>query len=101
MLGANAASTEATACVPRPSTSGRLRPKASESGPINSCPKARPPSIPVRVSCVADSETPRSAEMIGKAGRYMSIVSGPSAISAPRTRTSWRYRLPLGASTTA
>jgi hypothetical protein len=89
MLGAAAASTEATAWTSRPVTRGRLRPNASESGPITSWPNARPPSIPVSVSWVAESEAFRSAASAGNAGRYMSMVIGPSAMSAPSTSTSW------------
>ena len=88
MVGATAHASEATAWVAIPTTSGRRRPNASDSGPITSWPTARPRSIPVSVSCTAESLARRSSPICGKAGRYMSIVSGPSAISAPRTRTS-------------
>ncbi len=89
MVGASAQSSEAAACAQMPTTSGRRRPKASESGPMTSWPTARPSSMPVSVSWTAESLARRSSAIRGNAGRYMSMVSGPSAISAPSTSTSW------------
>lgn len=86
--GAMAQSRDAVAWAQRPTTSGRRRPKASESGPITNWPRASPRSMPVSVSWTAESVAWRSSAMRGNAGRYMSIVSGPSAISAPSTSTS-------------
>ncbi len=88
-VGASAHSSEAPACAQIPMTSGRRRPKASDSGPMTSWPTERPSSMPVSVSCTAESPAWRSSAIRGNAGRYMSIVSGPSAISAPSTSTSW------------
>ena len=45
--------------------------------------------MPVSVSWTAESLAARSSAIRGNAGRYMSMVSGPSAISAPSTITSW------------
>jgi hypothetical protein len=39
----------------------------------------------VSVSCATDEDTDRSSAILGSAGRYMSMVSGPSATRAPRT----------------
>ena len=88
MLGAKTHSTDATMCAASPASSGTRRPTASESGPISNWPSARPTSVPVSVSCTAVSVVCRPAVMAGRAGRYMSMVSGPIAINAPSTRTS-------------
>ena len=90
MLGARAQSTEANRWPTTPAISGRRRPTASESGPMTSWPTPRPTSMPVIVAWAADSVVARSAVRFGRAGRYMSIVSGPSAVSEPRTSTSCR-----------
>ena len=57
---------------------------------MTSWPTPSPTSMPVIVACAADSVVARSAVRLGSAGRYMSIVSGPSAVSEPRTSTSCR-----------
>ena len=46
------------------------------------------------VSWACELVAPISAVSSGRAGRYVSMVSGPIALSAPRTRTSRTYRLP-------
>ncbi len=86
MFGARAQHTDAAMCSAVPAISGARRPTASESGPISSCPRARPMRVPVRVSWTAAEVVPRSSTIEGSAGRYMSMVSGPTAISEPRTR---------------
>ncbi len=54
--------------------------------PMISCPKASPASVPVSVNCTpTDEDTERSSAIRGRAGRYMSMVSGPRAIISPRT----------------
>ncbi len=40
------------------------------------------------VNCTAADVVAKSATIAGSAGRYMSMVSGPTAISEPRTSTS-------------
>ena len=90
MLGASAQSTDAKRCATTPVMRGRRRPRASESGPMTSCPRPSPTSMPVIVACAAASVVARSAVRLGSAGRYMSMVSGPSAVSEPSTSTSCR-----------
>ena len=85
-FGATVIASEAATCRAAPASNGRRRPRASESGPITSCPNASPTRVPVSVSCAVDDVVARSAVRAGSAGRYMSIVSGPSATSAPSTR---------------
>ena len=80
-----------------PASSGIRRPTASESGPTSSCPNASPTSVPVSVSCTAAALACRSVVIVGSDGRYMSIVSGPSAVRKPSTRTI-RKRRPIGSS---
>ncbi len=77
--------TDASMCSTMPAISGRLRPSESDSGPTISWPSANPASVPVRVSCTTDEDTERSSAIFGSAGRYMSMVSGPSATMTPST----------------
>ena len=86
MSGETRHSSEASMCSTIPASSGRRRPSESDSGPTTSCPRARPASVPVSVSCATEEDTPSSSAMRGRAGRYMSMVSGPSATMAPSTR---------------
>jgi hypothetical protein len=86
MFGASTHNTDATMCRTMPTISGRRRPSESDSGPTISWPSASPASVPVKVSWATDDDTPNSSPMPGSAGRYMSMVSGPSATRAPRTR---------------
>ena len=86
-VGADAANSDATMCRARPAMRGLRRPMASASGPTSSCPSPRPRRIPVRVPCTWASVAASSSAMDGIAGRYVSIVSGPMAMRAPRTRT--------------
>ena len=88
MFGASALSTDATTCTPVPISSGVRRPNASESGPTMSWPSARPSSVPVSVSWTVGDVVASSSVIVGSAGRYMSMVSGPSAMSAPKISTS-------------
>ena len=64
-------------------SSGTRRPTLSLSGPTMSWPSANPTIVPVRVSWMAAAVVSKSASSTGKAGRYRSIVNGPSAVSAP------------------
>ena len=98
-FGATRISSDASTCTPTPASSGRRRPKVSDRGPTSSWPSASPTSVPVNVSWTAADVVSRSSTIVGSAGRYMSIVSGPSAISAPRTRTSRSRPHPVGATT--
>ena len=85
MFGANRQSSDASMCSTMPAISGLRRPSESDSGPTISWPSANPASVPVSVSCATDEDTDRSSAILGSAGRYMSMVSGPSATRAPRT----------------
>jgi hypothetical protein len=74
-------------CSETPAISGARRPTASETGPISNWPSARPASVPVSVSWTAAAVVCRSSVMVGSAGRYMSMVSGPIAMRIPSTPT--------------
>ncbi len=82
--GLTAANTEATMKIDTPTSRGPRRPHESESGPATSWPTPRPTRNTARVSCNTASVEPRSSAMSGRAGRYMSIDSGPNAVSPPR-----------------
>jgi len=74
-----------------PIKTGRRRPKASLIGPATTWPMASPIKHAVRVSWISDSLAARSRPIAGRAGRYISIESGPKAVSPPR-RTNRRAR---------
>src|SRR5206468_11351497 len=57
-------------------------------GPNSSWPSARPRRYAESVCCTRAGVTANSAASVGSAGRYMSIASGPSAITRPRTSVS-------------
>lgn len=82
--GAMAHTTVAARHRTLPAMSGRRRPRASESGPITSCPIAIPRRKVVIVSWMALLVAPSSVTMAGNPGRYMSIDSGAMAVSAVR-----------------
>src|SRR3954447_5202767 len=84
MLGATRTSSDAITCSAVPAMSGRRRPNQSDNGPSTSCPRANPTSVPVRVSWTAADVVSSWVVIVGRAGRYMSMVSGPSATKAPR-----------------
>ena len=67
-----------------PTSSGSLRPKRSDSGPMKIWPKAMPSIVMVRVSCVSDAEMPKFPPSSGRAGRYMSVDSGAIAVMMPK-----------------
>ncbi len=99
MFGANRQTSDASMCSTMPAISGLRRPSESDSGPTISWPRANPASVPVSVSCATDEDTDRSSAILGSAGRYMSMVSGPSATRAPSTSdhadAARRLRLPF------
>ena len=74
-------------CSAIPASSGARRPNASDSGPMTSWPSARPASVPVSVSCTAAAVVAKSSVIAGSAGRYMSMVNGPIAMSEPSSTT--------------
>src|SRR4051812_13420309 len=94
--GASMQRIDAAMCSTMPAIRGRLRPSESDSGPTINWPSANPANVPVRVSCTTDDDTERSSAILGRAGRYMSIVSGPSATMTPSTTI---IRVRLGALT--
>src|SRR5580704_18067273 len=57
----------------------------SESGPQTSWPKPIVTRNATRLICTAFVPAPRLRPMAGKAGRYMSIAKGPTAVRRPRT----------------
>src|SRR5512132_3476216 len=61
------------------------RPRRSLSGPNSSCPSASPATQAVSVSWTADALVGSARAISGNAGRYMSIDSGPIALTDPRT----------------
>ena len=73
----------AITCSAVTASSGRRRPTLSLSGPTMSWPSAKPIIVPVRVSWIAAAVVWKSCCSTGNAGRYRSIVKGPSAVSAP------------------
>ena len=87
---------DARMCTPVPTMRGSRRPTMSDSGPMTSWPSARPTNVPASVSCTADDGVFRSSAMAGSAGRYMSMVSGPRAMSAPSTRITRRRSRDVG-----
>ena len=73
-------------------TSSRLRPSRSLSGPNTSCPSASPATHAVSVSWTDDALVSSARVISGNAGRYMSIDSGPIALTEPRTTMSRALR---------
>src|SRR4051812_27964600 len=73
------------------------RPSRSLSGPKKSCPSASPATQAVSVSWTADALVFSARAISGNAGRYMSIDSGPIALTDPSTTMS---RATLGTAST-
>ena len=92
MSGAAAHATDSAVNATSPTSSGRLRPSPSLTGPATSCPTASPARQPESVSCTSDCEACRFAAIVGVDGRYMSIESGPNEDSAPSTASIPRRR---------
>src|SRR5581483_10384442 len=55
---------------------------------MKSCPTARPRRYAESVCCTRAALTLKSVASVGSAGRYMSMASGPIAITSPRTSVS-------------
>ena len=88
-----------TGTAATPACAARCRPSAACGGPASPTAGRRstgrapsPASVPVSVSCATEDDTDSSSAIFGSAGRYMSMVSGPSATKAPST-TIMRTRL--------
>lgn len=73
-----------------PISSGLRRPQRSLIGPTTSWPNAIPAMHAVRVSWTVAAGAVRESATAGSAGRYMSMESGGSAVSPPRTRVTSR-----------
>ena len=82
--GANAQTKAATAASTCDATSRRRRPSESDIGPMKNCPNAMPAMNMVRVSWTIGSVVPKSCAMTGKAGRYVSMDSGPAIVAKAR-----------------
>ena len=87
-LGARAQPTLATVKIAVENSSGVRRPKRSDSVPWVSCPMPRPKNHAASVICALPKGSPYSASMAGKAGRYMSVESGPMAERKPSSKGS-------------
>lgn len=64
--------------------SGFLRPEASEIGPANKLPNAKPTIKSEIVNCAFDAVVSKSFLILGKPGKNISIDKGPIAVSAPK-----------------
>ena len=67
---------------------GRLRPKRSDSVPWLNWPTARPANHAASVNWADPGGAANEASIAGKAGRYMSVVAGPTAVRKPSSRGS-------------
>src|SRR5215204_5855347 len=78
--GANAQPTAPRVQISPPTIIGIRRPRWSDSGPPSSCPNAMPRKNVVKVRPTSDAEVARSAVTWGKAGVYMSVANGGTAL---------------------
>src|SRR5215212_681571 len=78
--GANAQPTAPRVQISPPTIIGIRRPRWSDSGPPSSCPNAMPRKNVVKVRPTSDAEVARSAVTCGKAGVYMSVANGGTAL---------------------
>ena len=86
--GAMAQASDASVYITAPINSGGRRPIRSDKGPYTSWPIAMPMKKADIVPCTAPACTPKSAAMVGNAGRYRSMETAPNAVSAPSRSTS-------------
>src|SRR5215213_3266393 len=70
-----------------PTIIGIRRPRWSDSGPPTSCPNAMPRKNVVKVRPTSDAEVARSAVTRGKAGVYMSVANGGTALCKASVNT--------------
>jgi hypothetical protein len=66
---------------------GIRRPRWSDSGPPSNCPNAMPRKNVVKVRPTSDGELTRSAVTRGKAGVYMSVANGGTALCRASVNT--------------
>src|SRR5258708_14572319 len=90
-LGAMIQSSDASAKTAIPMSRGRRRPRASLMGPAIIWPSDRPRIQAVKVICASDIVADRWWLTVGREGKYISVDSGPNAVSPPRMST-WRAR---------
>ena len=67
-----------------PTISGFFRPSTSLIGPAKSCPTAIPMVIMPMVIWIFDADVSSSTGIIGKAGKYISVANGVTAVSNPK-----------------
>ena len=79
-VGARAQPTAARVNSAVPPISGARRPNRSDRVPWVICPTARPANHAARVSCAVPGAVPKELSTAGKAGRYMSVAAGPTAM---------------------
>ncbi len=94
--GASAHSAEARTKRTPQTRRGPRRPRASLTEPMTTCPTASPIRQEVRLAWTWEAEAPRSVEISGKAGRYMSMLSGPSTVSMASRRARPSRSRPVG-----
>ncbi len=85
--GANAQPTAPRVQISPPTMIGIRRPRWSDSGPPSSCPNAMPRKNVVKVRPTSDAEVARSAVTCGKAGVYMSVANGGTALCKASVNT--------------
>ena len=88
--GATAHPTAPRVQTSAPTIIGLRRPRWSDNGPPSSCPRPRPRPRKnvVNVSPTSDAEVARSAVTRGKAGVYMSVANGGTALCNANVRIS-------------
>jgi hypothetical protein len=86
--GANAQPTAPRVQISPPTIIGIRRPRWSDSGPPSSCPNAMPRKNVVNVRPTSDAEVARSSVTCGKAGVYMSVANGGTALCKASVRIS-------------
>ncbi len=95
-LGASAQPSVARVNTRNPAISGMRRPKRSDRVPWVIWPTARPANQVARVSCAVPGSVPKLASTAGKAGKYMSVAAGPTAMNRPSregSQVGWAVRV--------
>lgn len=80
IVGVTAHATDASVMTRTAASSGRRRPRWSDTGPPISCPRAIPTKKVVRVSWTWVAVPPRSLATRGNAGTYISVARGAIAV---------------------
>ena len=95
-MGANAHVKEASKYKVIKISRGCLRPFTSLKGPINNCPNPNPNKQDVKLICTSEAVVSKSFTIVGKDGKYVSIVKGPNSPSDPKSIASCIRFFPLG-----